>query len=90
MISSFSEAGTSDGGNIVVGWDRTPAARAALLAAVVGGVAVWLAWPQKPVDTPTEVAELGKFEDVTGDLAIGDLEAPAAGSSTTIPIFKCS
>jgi nucleotide-binding universal stress UspA family protein len=34
MISSFSEAGTSDGGNIVVGWDRTPAARAALLEAV--------------------------------------------------------
>ena len=58
-------------------------ALAALVAAVIGGVAVWLAWPQKPVDTPTEVAELGKFEDVTGDLAIGDLEAPAAESSTT-------
>lgn len=58
-------------------------ALAALVAAVIAGVAVWLAWPQKPVETPTEVAELGDIEDVTGDLAIGDLEAPAAESSTT-------
>jgi len=56
---------------------------AALLAFVIGGVAVWLAWPQKPVEAPPEVAELGKMEDITGDVAVGDLGAPAAESSTT-------
>ena len=34
MISSFSKSGTADGGSIVVGWDRTPAARAALREAI--------------------------------------------------------
>ncbi|MBA4104198.1 MAG: hypothetical protein C0485_00440 [Pirellula sp.] len=56
---------------------------AALLAFVIGGVAVWLAWPQKPVETPSEVAELGDIEDITGGVDVGDLETPAAESSTT-------
>ena len=56
---------------------------AALLAFVLGGVAVWLAWPQKPVEVPAEVAAMGDNDAITGDVAVGDLGAPDAESSTT-------
>lgn len=55
---------------------------AALLAFVIGGVAVWLAWPQKPVATPDEVAELGNIDDITANVDVGNLDSGAAESAT--------
>ncbi|QDT76100.1 hypothetical protein [Lacipirellula limnantheis] len=58
------------------------AVMATLLAFVIGGVAVWLAWPQPEAETPSEVAAMGGVDKVTGDVAVGDLAAPAAESAT--------
>jgi hypothetical protein len=58
---------------------------AALLAFVVGGVAVWLAWPQQEAQTPSEVADLGDLKTITGNVDVGDLNASAESSTAGTP-----
>lgn len=51
-------------------------------AFVLGGGAMWYFWPQKPVEIPREVAQLGDVDDLNQEVAVGDLGSSPAASAT--------
>lgn len=53
---------------------------AALGAFVVGGGAMWYFWPQKPVEVPAAVAQLGDADQLSQAVDIGALDSPSSSS----------